>query len=218
VPVAITGLAAGLTIAAGGSAAALPGIDWVQIAATFGSTVIIVGLFEEVGWRGYALPRLQQRMTNLRAALVLGGIWAIWHLPELVSDPTRQRPVVPFLILVVAQSVFLSRLYNGTAAGLPVVIISHAAMDTAARFVLPQFAGPDYQMVWWSLAGIWTAAAIVAAATAHGPVRTTGAVVEPSSTSGVRPTTSHRGAAVDPAARPVASTHRVDRLGGQRRR
>jgi membrane protease YdiL (CAAX protease family) len=77
VPVAITGLAAGLTIAAGGSAAALPGIDWVQIAAAFGSTVVIVGLFEEVGWRGYALPRLQQRMTSLRAALVLGGIWAI---------------------------------------------------------------------------------------------------------------------------------------------
>jgi membrane protease YdiL (CAAX protease family) len=64
----------------------------VQIAATFGSTVIIVGLFEEVGWRGYALPRLQQRMTNLRAALVLGGIWAIWHLPELVSDPPGNGP------------------------------------------------------------------------------------------------------------------------------
>jgi len=58
-------------------------------------------------------------------------------------------------------------------------------MDTAARFVLPLFAGSDYQMVWWSLAGIWTAAAIVAAAgTARTPVRTTGAAVERTETSG----------------------------------
>jgi hypothetical protein len=47
-------------------------------------------------------------MSGLRAALLLGVIWATWHLPELVSDPTGQRPVIQFLVLVVAQSVFLS--------------------------------------------------------------------------------------------------------------
>ena len=41
---------------------------------TFLSTLIIVGLFEEVGWRGFALPRLQ-RLDALRAALVLGVLW-----------------------------------------------------------------------------------------------------------------------------------------------
>jgi membrane protease YdiL (CAAX protease family) len=65
---------------------------------TFLATVIIVGLFEEVGWRGFALPRLQRRLDALWAALVLGVLWAFWHLPELISDPTRQRPPLQFVV------------------------------------------------------------------------------------------------------------------------
>jgi len=160
----VTGLAGVVTVAAGGTASGGPGLPgWAQVAAAFLSTVLLVGLFEEVGWRGYALPRLQQRMSGLRAALLLGVIWAAWHLPELVSDPTGQRPVVQFLVLVVAQSVFLSWLYNGSAAGLPLVIISHATVDTAARFVLPPFAAGSAQLVWWSLAGLWVVTAVVVA-------------------------------------------------------
>ena len=77
--------------------------------------------------------------------------------------PHRQRPVIQFLVLVVAQSVFLSWLYNGSAAGLPLVIISHATVDTAARFVLPPFAASSPQLVWWSLAGLWVVTAVVVA-------------------------------------------------------
>ena len=65
--------------------------DLSAVGFTFLSTLIIVGLFEEVGWRGFALPRLQRRLDALWAALVLGVLWALWHLPELISDPTRQR-------------------------------------------------------------------------------------------------------------------------------
>lgn len=165
VPVAVTALAAVVTLAAGGSSSvdgALPG--WPQVAATFLSTLLLVGLFEEVGWRGFALPRLQQRMSGRRAALLLGVIWAAWHLPELVSDPTGQRPVAQFLVMVVAQSVFLSWLYNASAAGLPLVVISHATVDTAARFVLPPFAASSPQLVWWILVGLWVVTAVVVAA------------------------------------------------------
>ena len=164
VPVGVTALAAVVTVAAGGSASAGPGLPgWAQVAATFLSTVLLVGLFEEVGWRGFALPRLQQRMSGLRAALLLGVIWAAWHLPELVSDPTGQRPVIQFVIFVVAQSVFLSWLYNGSAAGLPLVIISHATVDTVARFVLPPFAARSPQLIWWTLAALWVVTAVIVA-------------------------------------------------------
>jgi uncharacterized protein len=164
VPVAAAALAAVVTVAAGGSASVGSTVpNAAQVAATFLSTVLLVGLFEEVGWRGYALPRLQQRMSGRRAALLLGVIWAAWHLPELVSDPTGQRPVIQFVIFVVAQSVFLSWLYNGSAAGLPLVIISHATVDTAARFGLPPFVASSPQLVWWSLAGVWVVTAVIVA-------------------------------------------------------
>ena len=54
--------------------------DWRSIGLFFLSTVIIVGLFEEVGWRGFALPRLQLRLDAIWAALVLGVLWALGRL------------------------------------------------------------------------------------------------------------------------------------------
>jgi uncharacterized protein len=101
------------------------------------STIVIVGLFEELGWRGYALPNLQRAHGALWSALVLGGAWAIWHLPELISDPTGQRPPVPFMISILAQSVILTWLYNSTSSSLPVVILFHAAVNTAGRTYSP---------------------------------------------------------------------------------
>jgi membrane protease YdiL (CAAX protease family) len=87
-PFVLAAGAAALTVATGAPAPNLEGHpDWLGIGAALLSTIIIVGLFEEVGWRGFALPRLQRRLDALWAALVLGVIWAPWHLPELISDP-----------------------------------------------------------------------------------------------------------------------------------
>jgi membrane protease YdiL (CAAX protease family) len=162
-PVALTWLSVELAVVAGGSAAVHRPLDWAEVATTFASTVILVGLFEEVGWRGYAFDALQRRWSGLRPALLVGVVWALWHLPLLVSDPTRQRPALQFVILVIAQSLFFSWLYNSTTAGLVVVILGHAAVDTAARFMLPQFTGSSYQLVWWIQTVLWVVLAIVAA-------------------------------------------------------
>ena len=140
--------------------------DWL----TFLSTIIIVGLFEEVGWRGFALPRLQRRLDAIWAALILGVLWALWHLPELISDPTGQRPPLQFVVWALALSVILSWLYNSTNGSLLIVIICHAAIDTAGRYMLPEFSDQGYQVVWWIMVGLYVVIAVIVTLVA-GPKR-----------------------------------------------
>jgi uncharacterized protein len=114
-PCVLVVAAAALTVAGGAPAPDLgPNPGWFMLVGTFASTLVIVGLFEELGWRGFALPLMQQNHTALAAALLLGVVWSLWHLPELASDPTGQRPPVPFMLMVIAQSVLLAWIYNST--------------------------------------------------------------------------------------------------------
>jgi Ser/Thr protein kinase RdoA (MazF antagonist)/membrane protease YdiL (CAAX protease family) len=136
-------IAAGLTVAIGAPAPDLQlYLNPVAVLVTLLTTIVLVGLFEEVGWRGSALPRLP-------------AIWASWHLPVLVSDPTGQRPPLQFVLGILAQSVIFAWLYNSTNASLPIVIIFHAAANTAARFTLPGIVGGDYQLVWWAQTALY---------------------------------------------------------------
>jgi membrane protease YdiL (CAAX protease family) len=161
-PFVLAGLTAALAVAAGAPVRGTGDYtNWRAITFFFFSTVIIVGLFEEVGWRGFALPRLQLRLDAIWAALVLGVLWALWHLPELISDPTGQRPPVQFLLWALALSVIFSWLYNSTNGSLPIVIICHAAIDTAGRFMLPEFVGDGYQLIWWFMVALYVLVAVI---------------------------------------------------------
>jgi len=160
-PFVLAAVAAALTVAAGAPAPNIGAFtDWLGMGGVLVSTIVIVGLFEEVGWRGFALPRLQRRLDAVWAALVLGVIWAFWHLPELISD-RGQRPPLQFLVWILAQSVILAWLYNSTDGSLPMVIICHAAINTAGRFMLPEFPGDSYQVVWWFMAGLYVVTAVI---------------------------------------------------------
>jgi uncharacterized protein len=161
-PFVLAAGAAALAVAAGAPAPNLEAYtDWLGIGGTLLSTMVIVGLFEEVGWRGFALPRLQRRLDALWAALVLGVVWAVWHLPELISDPTGQRPPLQYVVWILAQSVILAWLYNSTNGSLPIVIICHAAINTAGRFMLPEFSGDAYQVVWWFMVALYVVIAVI---------------------------------------------------------
>jgi uncharacterized protein len=114
----MTGLAAAAVVATGAPSPDWGAYtDWSGLLVTLVSTAVIVGLFEEPGWRGFALPRMQRNHTALWAALVLGVIWLLWHLPELVSNPGEREPV-PYLIAVLAWSVILAWVYNSTRGSL----------------------------------------------------------------------------------------------------
>lgn len=89
---------------------------------------------EEMGWRGYVLPRLQARYSALTASLILGVIWAFWHLPKFLA-PDNSSPFGLFVVEIVAQTVLYTWLYNNTRGSLLLVTLFHAASNTAGVFL-----------------------------------------------------------------------------------
>jgi CAAX protease family protein len=91
------------------------------------------GYGEEVGWRGFALPRLQARHSALVSALLLTVGWALWHAPLFLYRPgyvgMNVAAIAGWLFSLVTGSVLLTWLYNGSRGSLLVVAIFHAAID-----------------------------------------------------------------------------------------
>ena len=73
--------------------------------------VLIVG--EELGWRGYALPRLLAERSALVASLILGALWGAWHLPTffVAGAPQYGLPFSAFVLLTMAYSVVIGWVY-----------------------------------------------------------------------------------------------------------
>lgn len=104
---------------------------------------LVVGLFigplqEELGWRGYLLPRLIDRWGAVAAALALGVAWACWHLPLYAIDPGGQErvPLPAFLISVVAFSVLYTWFWTATSGSLVVALLLHSAANAAGVILL----------------------------------------------------------------------------------
>ena len=76
----------------------------------------IGALGEEPGWRGYALPRLLTLMNAQIASVVLGLVWAVWHLPAFFLSSMSQSGIVfvPYVLNVIAFSVFMTLIYVHT--------------------------------------------------------------------------------------------------------
>jgi membrane protease YdiL (CAAX protease family) len=95
-------------------------------------------LGEEIGWRGYVLPRLQSRMSALSAALLIAPIWGLWHLPLwLTGDPVKTPTFyVAFFAAVFPMSVLLTWVYNSTGGSLLMVVILHATVNLPVTLVI----------------------------------------------------------------------------------
>ena len=88
-------------------------------------------LGEELGWRGFALPRMQTRLSALKASLIIGVLWGSWHLPLWLTG-RESHPIslfVPFVVTVIATSVICTWLYNNTRGSLLIIVLYHAAIN-----------------------------------------------------------------------------------------
>ena len=101
---------------------------------------------EEFGWRGYALPKLQNKYGPLIASLLIGTIWGIWHLPDFfapqgvvgaLAAALGMGFLIPYTLGTIANSVFMTWLYNKSkASALIAGIVWHVAINFWAPVLL----------------------------------------------------------------------------------
>jgi membrane protease YdiL (CAAX protease family) len=89
---------------------------------------------EEMGWRGYVLPRLQAKSSALISSLILGVIWGLWHLPKFLA-PGNDSSFLLFMLDTIVKAVLYTWLYNNTGGSLLLVTLFHAASNTGGVFL-----------------------------------------------------------------------------------
>jgi membrane protease YdiL (CAAX protease family) len=123
---------------------------------------------EEIGWRGFALPRLAARIGLARASVVLGVIWACWHLPLFYLPGMDQcgQSFPLFALEVTALSIAITWLYAHTGGSLLMVMLMHSAVNQTVGIVPSAepaagnpFALSTSLVMWLTAAFLWIAAA-----------------------------------------------------------
>jgi membrane protease YdiL (CAAX protease family) len=97
----------------------------------------ILAAGEEVGWMGYAFEPLEARGGALKASLVLGMIWAFWHVPFFVFMMRDRMILVAQILTLVGTRVLVAWIFNNTGKSVFAAIVFHAA-DNTALVTLPQ--------------------------------------------------------------------------------
>jgi len=107
----------------------------------------LMGVFtngEEIGWRGYATPRLQAGHTALTAALVVGMVSALWHVPKaLTAGSGQDYPFWLFVLDTIAKAMVFAWVYNSTGGSLWAVTLLHASVNTSVVFLPILRGAPD---------------------------------------------------------------------------
>ena len=142
---------------------------YLMIASTIFSTVVGGQAGEEIGWRGYALPRLAARLGLGGASIVLGVIWACWHLPLffLRGADTYGQSFPAYLLSVIPISVAIAWLYWRTGGSLLLTMLMHAAINntkdivpSVARAATNPFAPSASLMSWLGVVVLWIPAVV----------------------------------------------------------
>jgi membrane protease YdiL (CAAX protease family) len=130
---------------------------WPSAVLLFPLYFALFGAAEELGWRGYVLPRFQRRHGALVATVQLAALSALWHAPLFLTGS------IPWsdLAFLLTGYVVLTWLYNSTGGSVLLVMLSHATLNAVSgEFFLPMFAGADAERYGWLLAALYGAVAL----------------------------------------------------------
>jgi membrane protease YdiL (CAAX protease family) len=106
-----------------------------------GLTFLRGPLTEEAGWRGFALPRLQQRFTALASSLILGITWACWHIPFYFEPGFAEKgmPFPIYVVVVTGLSILFTWIFNNTNGSLVLMVLAHFFFNFSSAFLVQRF-------------------------------------------------------------------------------
>jgi len=140
---------------------------------------VLVGLFEELGWTGFAVPRLMQRYGVIATGLIAGILWGAWHFPLFLGAARSSGSFPPAIYLLVllfsflpAYRVLMVWIYTHTDS-LLVVTLTHAPLAASQLIIIPSVI-KGAQVVIFDLifaATLWAAVAVVITVTGRRLVR-----------------------------------------------
>ena len=128
-----------------------PAVDWsglpplYTVVPMFIFLTIAAGIGEEFGWRGFLLPRLQTRHNALVSGLIVGVVWATWHIPLFFVQGTSQYEqglqagllpaILGYAAFVIAQSVQFTWLFNNTRGSVLLAAVFHGASNAWGGYI-----------------------------------------------------------------------------------
>lgn len=134
--------------------------SWYFDLASF-AFLAVINSGEEIGWRGFALPRLLAlNASPFWASLLLGTLWGAWHLPTYLIPGQSSFPLPLFLLLLCGLSLIYTTLSARTGGSLIAAVLLHASTDSAPRLLdITQFTVATWSfivaLVWLSAALLW---------------------------------------------------------------
>ena len=149
-PLALYGVATVVAGALGSADFSWPALRTAlfSLQAGFFASLFLRGAFgEELGLRGFALPRMQQTMSPFRASLIIGVLWGAWHLPVLLGRDALS--IVAFSLLAIGLSFVFTLLFNGSGGSLIPVLLFHATQNWEEGFetFFPALAGTEWELL-----------------------------------------------------------------------
>jgi hypothetical protein len=116
---------------------------WIALVFTvptvFVTNLLSSPLLEELGWRGFLLPKLQEKFSALHASLIVGGIWGVWHFPLWLIYGDN---LVLTLGMIILTSVIYTWLFNSTSGSMLIVLFFHSSANLALNLInVPSYIG-----------------------------------------------------------------------------
>jgi len=117
---------------------------------------IPAGFFEEIGWTGYAYPKMRLKFPALKSALIVGFVWGLWHLPVIdflgAASPHQQYLLLfflAFIVILVAMRVIMMWIYSKTNS-MPLVQFMHVVSTGCLVTFGPFNISPAQESLWYA--------------------------------------------------------------------